>query len=153
MGVHLGEGPPGGPYWAAPRYRARLTDPLQLEEVLIRHPKLRLYVMHYGSPLVDEMIAVLFSHPQVYVDIAGNNWAHPRPHFYGQLRRLIDAGFIKRIMWGSDQMVWPRAIDVGIEAIESAPFLSQEQKRDIFYNNAARFLRLTGEEIAKHHRR
>lgn len=153
VGVHLGEGPPGGPYWAAPRYRARLTAPLQLEEVLIRHPRLRLYVMHYGSPLVDEMIAVLFSHPQVYVDIAGNNWAHPRPHFYGQLRRLVDAGFIKRIMWGSDQMVWPRAIDVAIEAIESAPFLSQEQKRDIFYDNAARFLRLTEEDIAKHHQR
>ena len=50
-------------------------------------------------------------------------------------------------------MVWPRAIDVAIEAVESAPFLSQEQRRDIFYNNAARFLRLTEEEIAKHHRR
>ena len=45
------------------------------------------------------MIAVLFSHPQVYVDIAGNDWARPQPHFYGQLRRLVDAGFIKRIMW------------------------------------------------------
>ena len=33
---------------------------------------------------------------------------------------------------------------------KSAPFLSEEQKRDIFYNNAARFLRLTEQEIAKH---
>ncbi len=125
VGVHLGEGPPGGPYWAAPGYRARLTSPLQLEEVLVRHPKLRLYVIHYGSPLVDEMIAVLFSHPQVYVDISGNDWAQPRPHFYGQLRRLVDAGFIKRIMWGSDQMVWPRAIDVAIEALETCAILER----------------------------
>ena len=153
VGVHLGEGPPGGPYWTAPGYRARLTNPLQLEEVLVRHPRLRLYVIHYGSPLLDEMIAVLFSHPQVYVDISGNDWAQPRPHFYGQLRRLVDAGFIKRIMWGSDQMVWPRAIDVAIETLESASFLSAEQKRDIFYNNAARFLRLSEEQIAKHHGR
>jgi hypothetical protein len=153
VGVHLGEGPPGGPYWATPSYRARLTTPLQLEDVLSRHPRLRVYVMHYGSPLVDEMIAVLYSHPQVYVDIAGNNWAHPRAHFYGQLRRLIDAGFSKRIMWGSDQLVWPRAIEVAIDAIETAPFLSVEQKRDIFYNNAARFLRLSKEEILEHQRR
>jgi uncharacterized protein len=153
VGVHLGEGPPGGPYWAAPSYRARLTSPLQLEDVLIRHPRLRLYVIHYGSPLIDEMIALLFSHPQVYVDISGNDWAQPRPHFYGQLKRLIDAGFAKRIMWGSDQMVWPRAVDVAITTIETAPFLSAEQKRDIFYNNAARFLRLSREEIAKHHGR
>lgn len=153
VGVHLGEGPPGGPYWATPKYRARLTSPLQLEEMLTRHPRLRVYVMHYGSPLIDEMIAVLFSHPQVYVDIAGNNWAQPRAHFYGQLKRLIDAGFLKRIMWGSDQLIWPRAIDVTIETIETAPFLDAEQKRDIFYNNAARFLRLSQEDVARQHRR
>jgi predicted TIM-barrel fold metal-dependent hydrolase len=99
------------------------------------------------------MVSVLYSHPQVYVDIAGNYWSQPRPHFYGQLRRLVDAGFIKRIMWGSDQMVWPRAMEVAIATIQTAPFLSEEQKRDIFYNNAARFLRLNEAEIAKHHRR
>ena len=37
-----------------------------------------------------------------------------------------------------------------VDAIESAPFLTEEAKRDIFYNNAARFLRLTEEEIARH---
>jgi uncharacterized protein len=157
VGVHLGEGPPGGAHvlgGSTPSpYRARLTSPFQLEEVLIRHPKLRVYVMHYASPLVDEMIALLFSHPQVYVDIACNNWAFPREHFYGQLKRLIDAGFEERIMWGSDQMIWPKVIETAIKTIEDAPFLSEKQKRDIFYNNAARFLRLSSKEIAKHHGR
>ncbi len=105
--------------------------------------------MHYGSPLVDEMISVLYSHPQVYVDIAGNNWAHPRPHFYGQRRQLMDAGFSKRIMGGSDQLVWPKAIDVALDAIETAPFLSAAQKRDIFYNNGARFLRMRRTETGR----
>ncbi len=82
VGVHLGEGPPGGAHMLGDGttpspYRVRLGSPLQLEEVLIRHPKLRIYVMHYGSPLVDEMIALMFSHPQVYVDIAQNNWGFP----------------------------------------------------------------------------
>ena len=153
VGVHLGEGAYGGPYWASPDYRARLTSPFQLEEVLIRHPKLRVYVMHYGSPLVDEMIAVMYAHPQVYVDIAGNNWAFPREHFYGQLKRLMDAGLGQRIMWGSDQMIWPSTINLAIETTEQAPFLSAAQKRDIFYNNAARFLRLSDEEIGRHHGR
>lgn len=51
----------------------------------------------------------------------------------------------------SDQMIWPRVIDASIEIIEEAPFLTKGQKRDIFYNNAARFLRLSEETIAKHH--
>jgi predicted TIM-barrel fold metal-dependent hydrolase len=152
VGVHLGEGPPGGTHVGGyPTYRARLTSALQLEEVMIRHPKLRIYVMHYGSPLVDDTIALLYSNPQVYVDIAQNDWGFPRAHFYGQLKKLIDAGFEKRILWGSDQMVWPQTIDAAIRTIEEAPFLTKEQKRDIFYNNAARFLRLSKEEIARQH--
>jgi len=39
-------------------------------------------------------------------------------------------------------MVWPGAIGAGIHSITSAPFLTEAQKRDILYNNAARFLRL-----------
>jgi predicted TIM-barrel fold metal-dependent hydrolase len=153
IGFHLGEGPAGGPHNSfSSGYRAAITSPLQLEEVLIRHPKLRLYVMHYGSPLVEDMIALLFSHPQVYVDIAGNNWLFPKAHFYRQLEKLVDAGFQTRIMFGSDQMIWPEAIRIGIETIEGADFLSEPQKRDIFYNNAARFLRFSDEQIAEHNR-
>lgn len=151
VGVHLGEGPPGGTHVGGySDYRVALGHPLQLEPVLIRHPKLRIYVMHYGSPFVDEMIALLYSHPQVFVDVAQNNWGFPRAHFYSQLERLVDAGYGKRILFGSDQMVWPHTIAVAIDTIEQAPFLSAEQKRDIFYNNAARFLRLTPEEMLRH---
>jgi uncharacterized protein len=108
--------------------------------------------MHYGSPLIDEMISMLGAYPQLYVDIGGIQWAYPREFFYEQLRRLINAGFGNRVMFGSDQMVWPDAIEIAIEAIETAGFLSDEQKRDIFYNNAARYLRLDDETIARHHK-
>ena len=60
---------------------------------------------------------------------------------------LVNAGFCKRIMFGSDNMVWPQAIEIGIDAINKAPFLTVGQKRDILFNNAARFLRLTEKEI------
>jgi len=45
-------------------------------------------------------------------------------------------------MFGSDQMRWPEMIGEGIKAIEEADFLTAEQKRDILYNNAVRFLRM-----------
>ena len=50
-------------------------------------------------------------------------------------------------------MVWPEMIDVAIDRIQSAGFLSEDQKRDILYNNAARFLRLSPQEIDRHHGR
>jgi predicted TIM-barrel fold metal-dependent hydrolase len=142
IGIHIGLSKPGISYDDSPKYRATLSNPMLLEEVLIRHPKLRLFVMHAGWPMADQMVALMWAHPQVYVDTAVINWAVPRKEFHAYLRRLVDAGFGKRIMFGSDQMVWPEAIGMAVEGIESATFLTEAQKRDIFYNNAVRFFRL-----------
>jgi len=145
VGIHMGPGPPGANYFAAPGYRAALGDPLLLEPVLTRHPHLRLYVMHAGWPMIDRMIALLYAYPQVYVDTGVIDFTQPRAEFHAYLKRLVDAGYGKRILFGSDQMVWPGAIPVAIAAITKAPFLSSAQKRDILHDNAARFLRLPGE--------
>ncbi len=65
----------------------------------------------------------------------------------------MEAGFTSRVMFGSDQMVWPETIEHAIRVIEEAPFLDEEQKRDILYNNAARLLCLSAAEIPRHHGR
>lgn len=153
VGIHMGYGAPGGPYWLYPKYRAALGNPLLLEELLVRHPKMRVYVMHAGMPMTDEIIMLLNAHPQVYVDISADNWGVPRKEFHFILRRLVDAGYGKRLMFGSDQMAWPNAIAVAISSITEADFLSEAQKRDILYNNAARFLRLTPAQVAEDHSR
>jgi predicted TIM-barrel fold metal-dependent hydrolase len=151
VGIHIGPGGPGDPYRGSPGYRARNSSALGLEDVLVRHPRLRVYIMHAGYPLIDDLRALLFTHPQVYVDISSIIYTEPRPAFYHWLQELVEAGYGDRIMFGSDQMIWPGIIEPSIEAIEQAPFLTQAQKRDIFYNNAARFLRLSKDEIKRHH--
>jgi uncharacterized protein len=151
IGIHIGTGPPGSPYLGFDNYRGRMHSPLSLEEPLSRHPGLRVYVMHAGWPMLDDTLALLFAHPHVYLEVGVISYILPRAEFHRYLRRLVEAGFGNRIMFGSDQMVWPPTIKVAVESIESADFLSEAQKRDIFYNNAARFLRLSDEQIAAHH--
>ena len=147
MGIHVGCGPPGAPYIGSTNYRARLHSALVLEEALLRHPKLRVYAMHAGWPMLDDMLATLYTHPQLYVDLGAICYFIPGKEFYYYLERLVNAGFGKRIMFGSDNMVWPQAIQHGIQTINRADFLTMSQKRDILFNNAARFLRLTKKEI------
>jgi predicted TIM-barrel fold metal-dependent hydrolase len=151
VGIHIGPGPPGAIYLGAAGYRARMHSALTIEEVLVKHPKLCVYIMHAGYPMIDDLLAVLYTHPQVYVDVGIIVYNQPRPAFYRYLQAIVDAGFSSRVMFGSDQMVWPGAIERAIAVIDEAPFLSTQQKRDIFYNNAARFLRLSKEDIARHH--
>jgi predicted TIM-barrel fold metal-dependent hydrolase len=45
-------------------------------------------------------------------------------------------------MFGSDQMRWPYAIKKSINFLNSIGFLSKQEKKGLFYNNAARFLKL-----------
>lgn len=117
------------------------------------HPRLRVYLMHAGYPMLDDLLALLYAHRQAYVDVGIIVYHRPRAEFYRYLRTIVEAGFGDRLMFGSDQMVWPGAIERAVAVIEEAPFLREKQKRDILYNNAARFLRLNEEEIARHHGR
>ncbi|MEO1487657.1 MAG: amidohydrolase family protein [Bacteroidota bacterium] len=157
VGFHLF---PGGPNYGIrimPRafgaMRAYNAHPKQLEDILAKHPKLKLYIMHGAWPYIEELKALMYMYPNLYVDIAVVNWILPTEEFNFYLKSLILAGFEDRIMYGSDQMVWPQLISVGIETVNNANFLTLEQKENIFYNNAAQFLNLTDEEIEGHKQR
>jgi uncharacterized protein len=147
IGIHLGIGPPGAAYAGrsgfppvkSPNYRGASGDPLLLEEVLLKHPRLRLYVMHAAYPFRDAIVYMLYMHPQIYVDVSVLQWAIPRPAYYGYLKTLVEAGYGKRIMFGSDG--GPQRLKEGVEAVMNADFLTAEQKSDILYNNAAKFFR------------
>ena len=147
VSIHMGPGPPGTAYAGGispvtfPAFKMTLGDPLLLEDVLLRHKRLRLNVAHAGWPRLESMQALLYAHPNVYVDLGAltAEFMVPRAAYYSYLRALVEAGFAKRIMFGSD---FPAQVGPGVNAILAATFLTDEQKADILCENAARFLRL-----------
>lgn len=142
--IHMLPGAPGGGQAPVhhPNYRTALGNPLLLEEALLKHPGVRVAVVHSGWPMVDEMISMLYQYPQVYAEVGLLHVTRffPRTEYYALLRRLVRAGLGERILFGSDA-----ALEEGVSAILEADFLTEQQKRDILCNNAARFLRLDEE--------
>jgi predicted TIM-barrel fold metal-dependent hydrolase len=136
---HCGPGLPGG---TSGKFKASLGNPLIYEDLLIKHPKLRICLAHAGWPMADNIISLMFNYSNVYVDISYISYCVPKEDFRNYLKRLVDAGFSKRILFGSDILYWPEVIDLAINSIKSADFLSDQQKQDIFYNNAVRFLKI-----------
>ncbi len=134
-----------------PDFPIHLGNPLRLSKVLRKHPGLRIYIENAGWPFLEEITSLMYTYPNVYADLSTITWIIPRETFHAYLRGLVQNGLLKRLMFGSDQMMWPETIALAIEAIETANFLTAGQKRDIFYNNAAHFLRLSEKEIASHH--
>ena len=142
VGIHMGTGGSGRANIAMPKFRGSMGNPLLLEDLLARHPKLRVWIMHAGYPMIDNLLTLLAANAYVYVDVAGLIWSYPLKEVHTYIQRIVEAGFEDRVMFGTDQMVWPKLMATSIGVIEGATYLTTEQKRDILYNNAARFLRL-----------
>jgi hypothetical protein len=154
VGIHLGIGPPGVSYadspfpsFKSPNYRGAVGDPYLLEDVLVKHPKLRLYAMHAAWPDIPHMVYMLCMHPRLYADVSVLQYAIARPAYLDALKTFADAGLTDRLMYGSDG--GPRFATMGVEAIEQASFLTDSQKRDILFNNALRFFRIGPQPVAK----
>lgn len=142
VAIHMGTGGSGRANIGMTKFRGSMGNPLLLEDLLERHPKLRVQVMHAGYPMIDNMLTLLQASSHVYVDVAGLIWSYPLREVNRYIERLVDAGFEDRIMFGTDQMAWPKLMAYSISIIQNADYLTPQQKRDILYNNAARFLRL-----------
>ena len=143
VGYHMGLGPPGA-HSMFPDYSVAAGNPLLLEPILHRHPNLRISIQHMASGFHDELKMMLWTYPQLYVELSGPiTWSDD---FHTYLEDLVDAGLTSRILFGSDALIWPEVFDRSVDIIEQADYLTEEQKRDILFNNAVRFLKLDPEE-------
>jgi uncharacterized protein len=153
VGVHTGQSFPGMPYRGRPNFRLRYGDPLLLEDMLVEYPRLKVYMMHAGGGghFSGNALMMLGMYPQLYVDISLISWmpgteAVLEP-FLTQAKQMR---MLDRVMFGTDQMLWPETIELAIQRINGLDFLTVEEKAGIFYGNAARFLGLSEEAIAEH---
>lgn len=145
VAVHTGGGEPLGTHAWAPKARLQLGDPYLIEDVLVNYPKLRVYLMHAGGEdWPEHAIRLMAYYPQLYTDLGVMLWVEPNTQRYITefLKNIKHAGYLDRVMFGSDQMIWPYAIGKSIDFLNSLEFLTEEDKEGIFYGNAARFLKM-----------
>ena len=111
--------------------------------------------MHAGAagPFRDYTLYMMALYPQVYADIGVLTWQGGEELLGGFLRKAKQWGVLDRVMFGTDQMFWPEAIGMAVERVNGYDFLTIEEKAGIFYDNAARFMGLSKEEVTRHHKR
>jgi len=74
--------------------------PIQLDDVAITFPELRMIIAHLGHPWVAETLVVIRKHPHLYSDISA---LHYRPwQFYNSLILAKEYGVLDKILFGSD---------------------------------------------------
>src|SRR5262244_3619791 len=142
LGFHTGIGGPNPQQGFAPKFRIALSDPLLLEDVAIRFPELKIVIMHMGWPFYDHALYMLWTYENVYLDTAVVDWILGKELFNRMLREAVETVGSDRILFGSDQMVWPQMITPAIESIRDATFLSDQDKRNILSENARHLLKI-----------
>ena len=134
VGIHTGG---AGPDHGSPNFKLEMGSPQLLESLLIRFPKLRLWIMHSGVQDYRETITIMQKHQQVYADLSviSNPDIIPIEEFSIMMKAFISAGLEDRLMFGTDN----GDIKKVISSLESLPFLTKRQKKKIYYRNAEKF--------------
>ena len=144
VAYHSGGSFPNAQNLGWPRYRIALGDPFLIEDVLVKYPKLKLYLMHAGENFYENTLRMMDGYPNLYADLGVEMWLHPMTKDFAVkfLRSAKEYGVLGRVMFGSDQMVWPESITSSINFLTALEFLTKEEKEMILYKNAKRFLGL-----------
>lgn len=131
-----------------PNYNPEYANPALLKPILEKHPNLKLYLMHYGGGYSEQSLELMKLYPQIYCEISAVSMFAPKKVWEPRVKKLFDEGLGDRLMFASDYFGTVRK---NIEIIFELEWLTEQQKRDIYYNNAARFLNLSKSEINAHH--
>lgn len=94
---HMGASP-------SPRGRLKLSEPMLLDDVAARYPKLKQIIAHMGHPWQRDTILVLRKHPNVYADVSGQ-WARTMEGYLA-LVHAQEWGVTHKLLFGSDYPLW-----------------------------------------------
>lgn len=141
----LGRG--GGVVWA------RNINPLTFYPVAREYADLNLVVPHFGCGYMGELLQLMWSCPNVYVDTSGSNqWMRWLPYPMDldiAFRKFYETVGPKRIVFGTDSSWFPRGFSYRYlqDQMRSVRYLNfpEADIEDIFSNNAARLLHLPRE--------
>jgi predicted TIM-barrel fold metal-dependent hydrolase len=91
----------------SPEGRLEVSNPLVVDDVARRHPRLRQIIAHLGHPWQRETIVVLRKNRNVFGDVSAN-WARPLDGFMA-LVRAQEWGVVPKLLFGSDYPMWTPA--------------------------------------------
>jgi len=110
-------------------------NPLVLEKVLKDFPKLKVLLVHSGgkADFYDEVIELVRNHETLYMDFSGDCFYPP------VFKKVLDRAGRGRALFGTDMPMMD--IRYHISNVIASD-ISDADKEDIFYNNAARLFKL-----------
>ncbi len=107
--------------------------PIYLDEVAMHFPELKIVGAHIGYPWTDEMIAVCWKHPNVYVDTT----AHYPRHFERTFVHYMNTYGQDKVIFGTSYSATVASIQTAVSEVKGLD-LNPVARRKFLYENAAK---------------
>lgn len=123
---------------SAERMPSAMGQPILLDDVALYFPELRIVASHTGWPWVQELIAMAWKHPNLFIGTG----AHAPKYWDRDLVRFLDSRGRGKVLWGTvfPVMTHQDALEQ-IEALEIRP----EAREALLWKSAHRVFRTLGE--------
>lgn len=83
---------------SAEKMPSEMTRPIHLDDVALYFDELRIVASHTGWPWVEELIAMAWKHPNLYIGCG----AHAPKYWDAKLVRFLDSRGKGKVLWGTD---------------------------------------------------
>ncbi len=128
----------------APNGKLKYSHPLNIDELAVDHPELKIIICHMGNPWTRDTMEVVYKNKNVYTDISGlvlGNFSDRFESFmHKQLQEMIIYGVEPdKVLYGTD---WPLATMESYVAFIEELRIPPKDKQKIMYQNTARLFRL-----------
>jgi predicted TIM-barrel fold metal-dependent hydrolase len=125
--------------------KLKYAHPLEVDEVAVDHPNVKLVICHLGNPWLVDCMEVLYKNENVYADfsglVLGEFTAAFEDYMEEQIKEvLLYAGEPGRVLYGSD---WPISSMKSYVAFVRQLPLTDDHRRAILFENARRLFRLS----------
>ncbi|AVR44935.1 hypothetical protein C7S20_06435 [Christiangramia fulva] len=136
-------GPPA-PHSESKAKRIFKGDPALIEDIIATYPNIKICLQHAGAIFWENAVILMAYYPNVYSDLGVLFWASPISEEIAVnfLKKCKNYGVLNKVMYGTDQMVWPESMVVSIDKFNALGFLTEKEKQMILYDNAKEFLGL-----------
>ena len=114
-----------------PTYRSETGRPLYVDQVAVEFPELRIVAGHIGSPWADEMMAIAWKHPNVWIDTS----VYPPKRYPEAFVKFLTTYGQDKAIWASD---WPMLdFDRALAGLEHLG-MSDEVRQKFLHDNCVR---------------
>ncbi len=127
-----------------PKGKLKYAHPLQVDDLAVDHPELKIVICHLGNPWLRDTMEVVYKNANVYTDISGLVLGGFSDRFekfmVKQLQEMVTFGMEpSKVLYGTD---WPiSAMDSYLKFVKEWP-ITEDSRRLILGGNAMKLFRL-----------